>query len=66
MEYKNYCVISGIFFCLVALGHAVRVVYEIPVLIDEYSLPMFVSWIAIVVPLLLASWAFRVARGDDS
>lgn len=65
MEYKNYCIVSGIFFCLVALAHAVRVVYEVAVYVEGYSVPMFFSWAAIVVPLLLASWAFRVARGGD-
>lgn len=64
MEYKNYCIVSGIFFCLVALAHAVRVVYEVPVFVEDYSVPMMFSWIAIVVPLLLASWAFRIARGE--
>jgi len=62
MAYKNYCIVSGVFFCLVALGHAIRVVYEMPVIVADYSVPTFVSWIAIVVPLLLASWAFRIAR----
>jgi len=66
MQYKNYCIISGIFFCLVALAHALRVVYEVAVVVDSYSVPMFVSWIAIVVPLLLASWAFRIARGGGA
>lgn len=66
MGYKNYCIVSGIFFCLVALAHAVRVVYQIPVFIEDYSVPMLASWIAIVVPLLLASWAFRVARSGGA
>jgi hypothetical protein len=66
MGYKNYCIVSGIFFCLVALAHALRVVYGVAVVVDGNSIPMFASWIAIVVPLLLASWAFRIARGDSS
>ncbi len=66
MGYKNYCIVSGIFFCFVALAHAVRVVYEVAVFVEGYSVPMMFSWIAIVVPLLLASWAFRVARGESS
>lgn len=63
MGYKNYCIVSGIFFCLVALAHAVRVVYGLTVFVEDYSVPMAFSWLAIVVPLLLASWAFRAARG---
>ncbi len=66
MKYKNYCIVSGIFFCLVALAHAVRVVYEVPVSVDGSAVPMSVSWVAIIVPLLLASWAFRVARGGGA
>lgn len=62
MGYKNYCIVSGIFFCLVALAHAVRVVYDLAVFVEGQAIPMYLSWVAIVVPLLLASWAFRVAR----
>ena len=62
MEYKKYCIVSGVFLCLVALGHAVRVVYDLAVFIEDQPIPMAISWIAIVVTLLLASWAFRVAR----
>lgn len=62
MGYKNYCIVSGIFFCLVAFAHAVRVVYDLAVFVEDYPVPMYLSWAAIVVPLLLASWAFRVAR----
>ncbi len=62
MGYKKYCIVSGVFFCLVALGHAVRVVYDLAVFVEDQPIPMAASWVAIVVPLLLASWAFRVAR----
>ena len=61
MGYKSYCIVSGIFFCLVALAHAMRVVYGLEVAVEGHPVPMYLSWIAVVGPLLLASWAFRVA-----
>ena len=62
MGHKNYCIVSGVFFALVALAHLVRVVEGMTVQVEEYMVPMWVSWIATVVPAALALWAFRTAR----
>jgi hypothetical protein len=61
MGYKTYCVISGVLFSLVALGHLSRIIGNLPVTIGTISVPMFVSWGGLVVPALLAVWAFRTA-----
>lgn len=60
MGYRQYCVVSGVLFALVALAHLLRIVNDIPVLVDEYDVPMLVSWIGFVVPGALAFWAFRL------
>ena len=65
MKHKSYCVVSGVFFALVALAHLIRVVEGMTVQVDEYMIPMWVSWIATVVPAALALWAFRTARQAD-
>ena len=62
MNQKNYCIVSGVFFVLVALAHLVRVIEGMSVHVEEYAIPMWVSWVAIVVPGALAIWAFRSAR----
>lgn len=62
MNYKNYCTISGTLFALVALAHLLRIVYGMSVHVDDYSVPMLISWIGLVVPAALAAWAFRLAR----
>lgn len=59
MGHKNYCAVSGVLFSLVALAHLLRIVYGVPVHVDEYAVPMFVSWVGLVVPGGLAFWAFR-------
>ena len=62
MDYKKYCIFSGILFALVALAHLFRVVYSVSVQVDGSELPMFVSWVGFVIPAGLAVWAFRLSR----
>ena len=66
MEYKDYCVLSGVLFALVALAHLLRILYGMTVQIDELEIPMFVSWIGLVVPGTLAVWAFRISRASGA
>ena len=62
MGHKEYCAVSGVLFALVALAHLLRIAYGMDVQIDDYSVPMFVSWIGFIVPGALAVWAFRTSR----
>ncbi len=60
MNHKNYCTVSGVLFMLVALAHLLRIANGMSIQVDEYMVPMFVSWIGLVVPTGLAVWAFRI------
>lgn len=62
MAYRTYCAVSGVLFSLVALMHLLRVIYNTPVIIDAYDVPMALSWIGFLVPAALALWAFRIAH----
>jgi hypothetical protein len=62
MPNKQYCIVSGVLFSLVSVAHLLRIVYGISVQVDEYSVPMLVSWIGFIVPAALAVWAFRLTR----
>ena len=64
MGHKEYCVVSGVVCSLVALAHLLRMVYGMSAQIDEYAVPMSVSWVAFIVTAALAVWAFR--RGSIS
>lgn len=66
MEHKGYCVVSGVLFALVAVLHLLRIVYGFSIQVDDYAVPMLVSWIALIVPAGLAVWAFRVAGGSGA
>ena len=41
---------AGVIFAVVALFHLARVFMEWAVIIGHWSIPMWVSWIALVVP----------------
>lgn len=60
MNHKNYCLVSGILFSIVAIAHLLRILNGMSVQVDDYAVPMAVSWIGLIVPALLASWAFRI------
>ena len=61
MTNKNYCIVSGILFSIVAIAHLLRILNGASVLVDDYAVPMLVSWVGLIVPGVLALWAFRVA-----
>ena len=53
MPYYYYAV-SLLIFALVALGHLVRLLKGWPVQIGSLFVPMFVSWIGLIVAALMA------------
>ena len=62
MGVKEYCLVSGILFAMVALAHLLRIVFGMAVQVDEVDVPMLFSWVGLVVPAGLAFWAFRLGR----
>jgi hypothetical protein len=61
-----YVAISGTVFGAVAVLHFIRVVNQWPFVIGPWSLPLWVSWLGTIVPLVLCLWAFRLAPWDRS
>ena len=62
MSSQPYFLISGLLFTLVAIAHLLRLVFGMPVQVDGVAVPMAVSWFGLVVPAVLAYWAFRLNR----
>ena len=64
MERENinaYSLISGVIFGLIALGHLIRVINGWTLVIGQFSAPMWVSYVAIVVSVVLCVWGIRLA-----
>ena len=59
MERSSYRTISGVVFGVVALGHGIRAALQVPAQLGSNSIPIWVSWVAVVVAGALCVWAFR-------
>jgi len=65
MNYKNYLIVSGIIFGLVTAGQLARLTFQIPVQVGQVNIPIWPSFIGLVVALTLCVWAFKLLRGDS-
>ncbi|MDO8617987.1 MAG: hypothetical protein Q7N87_03850 [Candidatus Uhrbacteria bacterium] len=62
MNMKMFHQVVGVIFGLIALMHLARVIYGWQALIGGWTVPMWVSWVAIVVGAYLAYQAFRLTK----
>ena len=53
---------SGLFLLLVALGHLLRLLFEVELVVGGIVLPMWPSAIAVIGPAALAVWLWRDQR----
>ncbi len=59
MERSGYRTISGVVFGLIALGHGIRAVLNVPAQLGQTAIPVWISWVALVIAGVLCVWAFR-------
>jgi len=57
---RTYTIVTGIIFGVLALAHVGRLFLDWPVQVAGWTLPMWVSWIAIIGTGALSAWAFSV------
>jgi hypothetical protein len=65
MKRSGYQTISGVVFGLIALGQGIRAVIQMPVQVGNQSVPVWLSWIAVVVAGSLCIWAFRSSAANQ-
>jgi hypothetical protein len=55
---SKYIVVSGAIFALVAVAQFLRAFNQVPVQLGGVEVPVWVSWVAVVVAGSLSAWAF--------
>jgi hypothetical protein len=60
MSEKNYIIISATIFAMVALLHLVRLVTHWSFQFGAVSVPLWGSWLALIIGTALSIWAFRL------
>jgi len=49
MNQKSFILLASVIFAVVALAHLLRILMGWPIVIDSWTVPMWLSWIALVV-----------------
>ena len=62
MDANAFSLVAGVIFALVALFHLARIVMDWSVIIGDWSIPMWVSWIALVVAGGLSLLGLRLSE----
>jgi len=57
-EGTMYAVTSALIFAAVAIGHLIRLLNQWTVQLGPFSVPMWVSWVGLLIPALLSIWGF--------
>jgi hypothetical protein len=65
MNRKTFALLAGIIFTLVALFHLVRIFEDWPIIIGDWSVPKWSSWIGLIVAGGLALLGFRLTANDE-
>ena len=60
MNQRTYVLISGVIFSGVAVGHLLRLINHFEVVIGPWTIPLWVSWVGLIVAGGLSVWAFRL------
>jgi len=58
---KNYAMVSALVFALVVVGQVLRLVNQWAVQIGPYTVPVWFSWMGMIVAAALSLWGFRTA-----
>jgi hypothetical protein len=53
--------VASIFFGLFAIGHILRLIKQAQVTVGTLTIPMGVSWIALIVAAILCIWLWRLS-----
>ena len=59
---KLFTLTMGALFSLIAVGHALRLLFGWQVTIDGRLIPMWLSWVGIAIAAFLAYQGFRLSR----
>ena len=62
MKSNSYELVSGSVFCIIAALQTIRAVLQVPVQVGAQAVPVWFSWVAVVVAGSLCILAFRTAR----
>ena len=61
MSRRAYLLVTAVIFSLIALLHLVRIIFGWSAMLGSWSVPMWLSWVALIVTGALAYFGFSLA-----
>jgi hypothetical protein len=61
-RHSSVNIVAAVIFALIALAHLARIVVRLPVEIGIWSVPVWVSWIPVVLGIVMAVWLRKTAE----
>jgi len=58
----KYAVVSGVVFGVIAFAQLLRAVNQVPAQVGGIEIPMWASWLAVVLAGSMCAWAFASRR----
>ena len=62
MTPRIFCLIAAAVFLLIALGHAIRLLFGWHVTVENIGVPFWISWIGLAIAGYLAYQGFKLGR----
>ena len=62
MKEKPYFPITGIIFAIITILHLLRIIYSWPALIGTFKVPLWLSWVALIIGGYLAFISFSLFK----
>lgn len=62
MSQKAFSLTAGVFFLLISLGHLIRILFGVSFVVQDISVPMWASGVAVVFTGFLAYEGFHFGR----
>ena len=57
--------VASVFFGIFAIGHLLRLINHAQVTVGTLTIPMGVSWIALIVAAILCVWLWRLSSRSE-
>jgi hypothetical protein len=53
--------VASVIFAVFAIGHLIRLINHVQVTVGTLTIPMGVSWVALIIAAILCIWLWRLA-----
>jgi branched-subunit amino acid transport protein len=62
MGTKSYLIVTGVIFGVIAVVHLLRLIYGWPAQIGEWTMPLWLSWVGVLIAGALCAWSIYLVR----